>query len=108
MKTNKQLRRECVRHWKRMKKLSVEDIQTGKESPAPDSCAFCREYWRREECDNRCPVKKHTGLNSCYGTPYGDAAELYLDIEYLEHRRLSEFRKAVQAMIDFLEGLSCE
>jgi len=107
MKTNKQLRRLCVNHWKRMLKLSVEDIRAGKERPGTKTCAFCERYFWELNCEG-CPVKKHTGLEGCDGTPYDQAARIYLSIEYLEHRRLSEFRKAVQAMIDFLEGLSCE
>ena len=108
MKTNKQLRRECVRHWKRMKKLSVEDIRAGKEYPGPSECAFCIEYWSVWGCSNNCPVKKRTGLDGCAETPHGEAEYIYNSIENKRHRRLSEFRKAVQAEIDFLEGLSCE
>jgi len=90
-----------------MKKLSVEDIWAGKERPSPGNCAFCDQYYWVRDCEG-CPVKKHTGKSVCEDTPYRKAMTLYKDIQFNYHRRLSDFRKAVQAEIDFLEGLSCE
>jgi len=110
MKTNKQLRRECVNHWKRMKKLSVEDILNGKESLSRWNCAFCRVYEFPAaaplECGG-CPVKETTGKKFCHDTPYEHAADLYNGIYSGYHRKIAAFRRAVQKEIDFLESLEC-
>ena len=112
MKTDKQLRRLCVNHWKRMLKLTVDDIRNEKEYPNQENCAFCRVYINpKPEFDDMrpachgCPIYKKTGKKACRETPYVSATVLYLEIRNREHRRLSEFRKAVQKEIDFLEAL---
>ena len=104
-KTDKQLRRMCVNHWKRMLKLSVSDIKADKEATSDDNCAFCVKY----ECGvcEGCPVFNSTGEKQCGGTPFMAAANLYCDIQEYKHRKIKTFCKAVQKEIDFLEGLEC-
>ena len=101
--TNKQARRKSVNHWKRMLKLSVEDIRDGKESPSSENCALCHLYIS-DDCKG-CPVAEKTGRILCQETPYKTAVDLYVQIKYGDHKDLKSFRKAVQKEIDFLEGL---
>ncbi|MCP5019998.1 MAG: hypothetical protein GY938_32635 [Ketobacter sp.] len=102
-KTDKQLRRLCVNHWKRMKKLTIEQIRNGEESPASDNCAFCEVYSHRF-CSG-CPIFKHTNRGGCVGTPYVKATALYRGLENGTHSNLALFREVVQDEIDFLESL---
>lgn len=107
-KTDKQLRRMCVNHWKRMLKLTVEDIRDGKEYPDDENCAFCNKYIDKD-CRG-CPVFVNTGEPYCHGTPFTGAAYQYEHIKDCVKSDLSEsdlenFYKAVQKEIDFLEGL---
>ncbi|MDH5259258.1 MAG: hypothetical protein OEX07_14685 [Gammaproteobacteria bacterium] len=107
MKTDKQLRRLCVNHWKRMLKLTSKDIRAGKEKPNITNCAFCRVYLNYANGCKGCPIKSTTGNHACMGTPYQAAADLYADIRIYNKKKLSSFRKAVQKEIDFLESLDC-
>ncbi len=103
MKTNKQLHRLCVNHWRRMKKLTIEQIRDGEEAPTSNKCAFCEVYHSRY-CRG-CPIFKHTNWTGCRDTPYYHAAKLYDDIEDKAHSKIAKFREAVQVEIDFLESL---
>ncbi|MCP5019999.1 MAG: hypothetical protein GY938_32640 [Ketobacter sp.] len=105
-KTNKQLHRLCVNHWKRMKKLTIAQIRNGVEKPDSDNCAFCGVYNLPYgiACSG-CPIFKHTYRDGCGDTPYDHAAELYHQIKKGKHDNLAKFREAVQAEIDFLESL---
>jgi len=109
MKTDKQLRRLCVNHWKRMLKLSVEDIKDNEEAPSAYSCAFCNAFTHANGRINCliCPVYGNTGKTYCKGTPYYAASDLYQNIKNGDNKRLSTFYKLVQKEIDFLESLEC-
>ena len=102
--TNKQAKRKCIQHWKRMLKLTVEDIQNYEEAPVTDNCSLCEIHWTTHGCPS-CPIKKSTGKDYCKNTPYEKANALYREIFFTEHKRLSQFRKAVQREIKFLERL---
>ena len=109
-KTNKQLRRMAVNHWKRMLKLSIDDIREGKEAPTSENCAFCEVYALPKNIDNGtpcrgCPVWIKTGKPGCLGTPYYEAACLYNKIRSEKSKRIKDFRTEVQKEIEFLESL---
>lgn len=104
-KTDKQLRRMCVNHWKRMLTLSIEDIRSLKEAPSVGNCAFCNRYV--EVGCKDCPVCKKTKMWLCKGTPYLTAYSYYVRISKDESKALVRFRNAVQKEIDFLESLEC-
>ena len=104
-KTDKQLRRMCVNHWKRMLKLSVEDIVNKKEDLTDDNCAFCEKY-SDDRCYN-CPVSLSTGKDDCEDTPFYEARTKYKQVSNGESHELKTFYKAVQKEIDFLESLEC-
>ncbi len=104
--TNKQARRKCVNHWKRMLKLTVEDIRNEKEAPIAENCAFCNLYFDLgvDGCTG-CPVMKKTGEQYCDNTPYGKASSIYNKIQFGSKTSIRPFYKAVQKEIDFLEAL---
>jgi len=103
--TNKQAKRKVLAHWRRMLKLSVEDIKAGKEMPVGENCAFCQMYAIPFKFCSDCPVAEKSGRANCHGTPYYDAHRLYYEIYFGSHKRPSEFRQAVQREIKFLESL---
>ncbi len=101
--TNKQARRKCVNHWKRMLKLTVEDIKAWREVPDGDNCAFC-ELYLELGCEG-CPISQKTGEVRCGNTPYKGAHTWYISINQGQSTNLKSFYKAVQKEIDFLEAL---
>lgn len=85
---------------------------------SPRDCACCQEWWthkedlngkRRVNCDG-CPIKAHTGLDCCFGTPFyplNDEAKTDLaeirdnDEQYTDE----EYFAMVQDELDFLIDL---
>ena len=106
IKTDKQALRLSINHWKRMLKLTVEEIRDGGEYPSADNCALCHKYaFHKERPCVGCPVMKATGRTSCDETPFYKAADIYVNIYRSYRRNLSKFRAAVRKEIKFLESL---
>lgn len=106
---NEKARRDCVRHWQRMLKLSREDIVAGKEEPSGRNCAFCTLYVFSVlgNCIG-CPIMDRTGVPGCKRTPYANAKNRYMHISYHGDKNLKAFRAAVRAEIKFLENLGVD
>lgn len=106
---NEKARRDCVRHWQRMLKLTVGNILTWKEAPTPGNCAMCVLYFAEpsRRCDG-CPIKQFTGKGYCFDTPYTEAEQRYKDIYNGDATSLTTFRAAVRAEIKFLQELEVD
>jgi hypothetical protein len=68
----------------------------------PRNCPLCKLFWHRDaetrdvNCDSACPVKQHTGLDACEGTPYD---------RYENEEDEEEALAAALAEAEFLRGL---
>ena len=88
---------QSIEHWKRMAKGERNDH----EMPSADDCALCGLFNKTNNPCKGCPVMKHTGQDSCEGTPYYAA-----HIAWVRHGVDSdEFKKAAKKELKFLKGL---
>lgn len=95
--------KESIAHWERMR--------DGKQYPgeAPDAihCALCKLYYGDPEEPScvGCPIFEKTGLVDCNGTPFRSARKWWYTRNKPKDFDESEFKKAAQAMIDYLKSL---
>jgi hypothetical protein len=99
------LRRLCVSHWKRMLKLTTNQIRDNVEAPSSDNCDFCSIYMRKG-CKG-CPIMADTGCRGCKNTPFQHASNIYYDIKDIQNTcwKIEDFQLAVMREIEYLEEL---
>ena len=102
---------KSIEHYKRMR----DGTASRYERPSGDYCPLCRLCYDKEtnlvHCV-RCVIYRKTGLQSCEGTPWRDAARAYYRLYYAETFKIDElkeeWKKAANVMILFLESLLTE
>ena len=104
--------KSSIQHWEK----NIKAEYTYEASVSWRNCALCGLYINviaedTEDGCTGCPVSEDTGLESCVGTPYTVAAELYgewLEVPknsraYIKAR--THFRSAARAELKFLKSL---
>ena len=98
---------KSIDHWRRLRDDPI-GCAARDELPNWQSCSLCAEFLRGislgdQKC-NGCPIQEKTGLTSCMGTPFNEAANAIHDI-IGEEKYTKKKYKAIQKEIDFLVGI---
>jgi hypothetical protein len=102
-----ELLRASEEHWRR---LYSGDTRPG-EASSGDHCPLCKVYYDASASDddtcNGCPVKKFTGRNICFGTPWLLAHQAFED-RYNGCGITQDGEDQILREVEFLEHLALD
>jgi hypothetical protein len=103
---DEQALQDSIAHWKRL--VEATPSLNAWEVPGAADCPLCCYYWNvpnKKTCDG-CPIFEYTGHRLCNDTPYPEAHEIWENYAMgFDTYTIEEWRRAAQAMVDFLQNL---